>query len=151
MVRGDVAGLTGLFLDTLLGGVECALFNSGFGVAGLRFISTTFLKDKVRCIVGRAGRSGVSALSRLGNSFGEATFGEVLRVLLGPANSDKFPDKLKRLCICGDGDAGRLSNLWSSRRHFETQLANTRLLTRRNLSGVRGWNFLRLPLGTLLQ
>ena len=45
--RGDVAGLTGLFLDTLLGGVECALFNSGFGEAGLRFISTTFLKDKV--------------------------------------------------------------------------------------------------------
>ena len=62
------------------------------------------------------------------------------------AHTDKFPDKLKRLFIRGDGDAGRVSNLWSSRRHFETQLANTRLLTRRNLSGVRGWNFLRLPL-----
>ena len=115
--RGDVAGLTGLFLDTLLGGVECALFNSGFGEAGLRFISTTFLKDKVwhactsavawaqeeyilclshhrtslflfpprdrtdktvrrrtRCIVGRAGRSGVSALSRLGNCGGDQIY-----------------------------------------------------------------------------
>ena len=49
-VRGELGWegeARGLFLETLLGGTECAFFSAGFGGVGCRFISTTFLNDKV--------------------------------------------------------------------------------------------------------